>query len=195
MKDINVLEKAKKHGYYSLVILLISYAAQAYLGYKFPEETLWFSVVTAIGMIIVLYTYRTMMLGILAMAEESTDQNFILSTKSFIKTTIISCLVIAFVMVVFELISTELVAFVSFISIVAMLVYLGMASLKISKGFTALEEKYAKTAKRAVFWHKITGYLLVSVILSIIGMITSLVADYFMWRLICMRLKESKTSN
>jgi hypothetical protein len=195
MSNNNILETAKRQGYTSALILVITFIIQGYLTYRFPDDTLLFAVISGVAMIIVLYTYRLMMLGILAMAEESKDQNFTSSTLGFIKATVISCIVLAFVGIVAELIPTKVVSLISLISTVAMLVYLGVASLRISKGFTVLEGKYTETAKRTVFWHKVTGYLLVTVILSLVGLITSLIADYFMWRLISMRLKESITSN
>ena len=191
MENLKTLKIAKQSGYYTLVIILLTFVVQGYLTIILPEKTLWLAIFTTLATLVVTYTYWIMLLGVATIAGETNNQTFIVSVKSFIRAVLVTCFVVAFVGLIIELQNNEIISLVLSIMVLASLVYLGIVSLKIAKGFKVVEAKYGKTVKRAIFWHKVSGYLMISVILGLFGVLTSLIADYFMWRLVCIRLKES----
>lgn len=191
MDKTKTLESAKKHGYILVIVTIVTLTLQAYFSEAFSDNLMLFCIASSVGTLTIAYPYIRMLQGIEVIANESEDQFFILSTTRFIKITIIGTAV--FVILIWSewLLGEKMGSLLSLISTLGIMVYLGGTTLKISKGFLSLQPEYGKLAKQTSYWHKVSGYLMVSVILSIIGIVLSLVADYFMWKLICQRLKEN----
>lgn len=67
---------------------------------------------------------------------------------------------------------------------VVLCIVAGIYSIRVGNDFKRLQEQFGQLGLKVALWRKISGYLMASVVLFIIGMLLSFVADYYMWRLL-----------
>lgn len=188
MNNIKIFKKAKKFGYLTAAILLATIAGQLFLPIQFPDNGLIFEVFTTVMTLVITYTYFVMLKGVEVAAHDSADEYLIAATKKFIQAVLVTCVGISFYGLLAYLLQNESFTLLLTIMVLGLLFWFGILSIKISKGFANVTDRYGKSARRAALWHKISGWLMVSVVLSPIGILTSLIADYYMWKVVSERL-------
>lgn len=185
------LLKAKKYGYITVFILLISFIGQIALTVLLPEEFLLGQIFITVTTLLLTYTYLVLMRGISVIAAESKNEQFIKATKQYITVIISTSGILAFYGLAIVAISNSLFTFIATSLMLLCITLLGFVSLRIAKGFESIIPVYGKSARRATYWHKIAGWLIVTVILNSIGILVSLIADYYMWRVINQRIDST----
>lgn len=183
-----ILLKAKNYGVITAGLVILSWVLQIAVGIYRPGDKWGLAVVTIFCMAAVAHTYLIMLDGITAIAQERQIETFIRSVLNFIRATILSVVALIFSTLLDVISSDGSLALVSILIAVVPLVYLGIVSLEIAKDFKQLE---GQPAHRAALWHKIAGILMVSIVLIPLGILVSLLADYYMWRVISDRLNRS----
>lgn len=81
------------------------------------------------------------------------------------------------------------ISLIAFIIVLLLSIPLGIILLQFAKQLQKLESEFGEIAKRASFWNRISGWLIISVIFSIFSGITSLIADYYLWLILRKYLK------
>lgn len=78
--------------------------------------------------------------------------------------------------------------------IVSWLLYipLGAINLRLATDFTRLAAEY-QYATKASFWNRISGWIMVTVVFAPIGSLISVIADYFMWRVVVQKARAMRT--
>lgn len=130
----------------------------------------------------ILATYTMLLLGILKVAEETGDNRFINDVWVFIITGVV-CGLILNVFYFPTLFSPSVLATAAIIMVVTFFL-LGIYSIRLSKDFSKLNQSIGPFALKAARWYKISGWLIVTLILLPIGFLLSLVADYYTWKML-----------
>ena len=81
------------------------------------------------------------------------------------------------------LVPVELIDMVVLPLMILTLFVFGILSIRISKDVKDFEPTLGTVAKRAALWNRIAGWLMVTLVLSPVGAVLSLIADYYMWRM------------
>lgn len=67
----------------------------------------------------------------------------------------------------------------------------GVVAILLSHDFRRTQEQLGVVSKRIACWHAVSGYLMVTIILSPLGILLSLVADLYMWKLLRDRVAQA----
>jgi|SRR3989338_6202328 len=78
-------------------------------------------------------------------------------------------------------------------ALIPLVISMGVFLILLGKDFKRLESDFGKPATRAASWNKISGWLMVIVLLSPIGALLSVIADYYMWRVLQEEVKRHGT--
>jgi hypothetical protein len=181
-ESLEMVKKANKKGVLCAWALLAVVVLQLVVWFLFSFEGLMMSATIIVGVIILGYLYYEFLKGFVPISLKTGDLKFQSNVNLFIKIMILSCLALISIevaKVIFELASTSL--FMVTANIVVYFV-LGIVSLKISKSFTDNKQELGVCAEQAALYHKVAGWLLVTVILGFVGILASLIADYYMWK-------------
>jgi hypothetical protein len=189
MQNLKLI-KAKKFGIICLLLLLVEIAVLATTYTIFDEKNLLQALIVCVFTLVILYTYLEMLKGIEFIAEESKNQNFIKNYQSFKIAIIITGIYFAFSDLVDVIAQNEIISFAVLILTLLTFLYLGIVSLFLAKSFSELDATLTKYAKQAAFWNKLSGVLFVSVLFGVFGALTSLIADFYMWKVISEKLKQ-----
>ncbi len=74
-------------------------------------------------------------------------------------------------------------ATLSLVALIPILSIMGILFLRVAESF-ALQSELGVLGKRIVFWNRIGGWMLASVILAIPGALVSLIGEFYLWRLL-----------
>ena len=121
-------------------------------------------------------------LGVLALGKERKEEKLVKHMQAVILLSVV--LVVLSVVVSLQGILSTTTQLILSIGYLPLFVGLGIVALLLAKDFKRLESDFGTPATKAASWHKISGWLLVTVILSPIGGLFSLIADYYMWRVL-----------
>jgi hypothetical protein len=127
-------------------------------------------------------TYFVFLLAIQTIAKSVGDAVFVHRIRDFLAASIIGCLFMAPLMTPL-LLPDSLEKILVLVSVVVVAI-LGIVSIRIAPSFDKLEGNRAEYGRKAARWLKISGWLMATVILSFIGIFVSLIADFYMWRLV-----------
>ena len=127
-------------------------------------------------------------LGIRALGKERNDKKLVTHIHSLI---VLSAAVVALLagmsLLGIVLIPVQLILMVG----LPLLLGFGIVFLLLAKDFKRLESDFGVPATKAAVWHKISGWLSISIILSPLGGLFSLIADYYMWRVLQQAAKRN----
>lgn len=138
-----------------------------------------------IGLIFYLFVclaYFVFLLAVRSIVNLTGDVAFVHRMRDFLVATIVGCLSMALSMTP-ALLPATLNEIFGLLSIVFIAI-LGIVSIRLAPYFDKLENNRARYGKKASRWLRISGWLMATVILSFIGVFASLIADFYMWRLI-----------
>jgi len=161
----------------------------AILGYLY-DAPVWHWIGAAIAVVLVA-TYVMLLLGVKEVAEQVEDAKLASNLQILIILSVATFPLFA--------LNAPLGTISGFAGQVAgilslvMLIALGLIALRLAKDFRRAQEVLGSTSKHAARWHAISGYLMVSILLSPIGLLLSLVADFFMLKLLYERSKVPVT--
>lgn len=135
-------------------------------------------------------SYVLFLIGILAIVKERADNVFVRDIKAFILLSIVVGLIVSVTGSFDNLISPGLLIAFDILNIV-LIMGVGIVAIRLGKDFKRLEDSFGKIATSAAKWHKISGWLMATIILSIVGVFISLIADIYMWLILKRHLQKS----
>lgn len=184
---------ARKSGVATFWILILSFIIAFFLAFFQKKDTqLWADLISAIFTLVTTVTYTIFLFGVLDLAKRSSDLGFVKNTKIFIYLGV-ACGLIASVTSLSSLIPISILLLLLVPELVLFFA-LGVMAIRIAPNFKALESTVGIAAQRAAKWHKVSGWLIVSVVLFPFGLMLSLVADFYMWKVLGEYLKKNPST-
>ncbi len=132
-------------------------------------------------------TYILLLVGVQALAKELRAERLVQNLQAGI-------IITAFMLPINSLGSvfgnfSRVAAMSSLVASLIVMILYGIISIRLATDFKRLEGQLGASAHVISRWQKISGYLMVTVLFSVIGALLSLIADYHMWRLLKNRMK------
>lgn len=135
-------------------------------------------------------SYVLFLMGILAIVKERADKVFVKDIKAFILLSIVAGLLVSVTGSFDNLISPNLLLALDIFNII-LIMGVGIVAIRLGKDFKRLENSFGKIATDAAKWHRISGWLMATIILFIVGVFISLIADIYMWLILKRHLQKS----
>lgn len=178
--NLRAVRRGKLHGLICL-LLVVPYLFVTGARIFYPEN-LPLSLVEFLISVGIFVTYTFFLLGILAIAKERKNSRFIKNVRCFVLFYVLMLLLT--LLSGFLSLDSAILALGFLVSLLILFVIFGILSIRLAKDFQELTTDYGEPARKAAKWNKIAGYLLISVVLTLIGAFLSLIADYYMWRVL-----------
>lgn len=178
----NIMESMRRGeiaGIFCLIALITCLAVQSVFG---VGKSVIGDVTALIIYLVVCATYFTVLLSVQEIVKSVGGPAFVKSMRDFLIATVASCLLMAPLLP--PLLVPDLLEKILGLVAVILVVILGVVSIRVAPFFDKLEGKRAEYGKKASRWLKISGWLMATVILSVVGVLASLIADFYMWRLV-----------
>lgn len=185
----NVIQKVrlgKNAGIICLILSVLDLVMSFFIDANKPDiftESIQF--IISVGLTI---TYSLLLLGIYTIVKERNDQQFIKDIKNFLTITIIIGVIVA--VTSFSRLITPTILITLAIVYFTLGVGAGIVAIRLAKDFQRLETQYGNYAHQASRWHKISGWLLATILLLPLGGLLSIIADYYMWKVLQQYLKK-----
>lgn len=173
-----------KSGIITLVLVLISTILYS-VAIFYPGRGI--EIIGSILSVATLIAYIVMLKGVRALAKEVPDESLDKNLKTVMILSGIAILPSVFISMPNVIPSMALVSMLAYIFVVFVA---GLYSLKLSRDFRRLVDILGISSSKAARWHKISGWLMVTIIPLVLGIVLSFIADYYMWRLLRDRVKS-----
>lgn len=185
MNSIEKIKKAKMFGVVGAVMVVVTLGLSFFVTAYYENASYGIlylvDIVTSLALT---FLYALFLDGVKEIAKISGNSAFKENVKLFYWASLVTGVIAAFLPP-----GPVLNPIVGVVFAVVLAVVLGLVSIRISKGFKEIE-RYGKYSSRAAKWHKVTGYLMVTIIFSPIGALTSLIADFYMWKVLSEHLRQ-----
>jgi len=176
---MDTMRRGEIAGILCLIAVVASFVAAFVFG---VGKSAMGDVVSLVIYVIVCVTYLALLLAVQEIVKSVGDVVFVHRMRVFLFVVVATYLLFAPLTTPF-FVPDWLEAILVFVAIVLTAIF-GVVSIRVAPFFDKLEGRRAEYGRKAARWLKISGWLMATVILSVFGAIASLVADFYMWRLV-----------
>jgi len=177
---MNTFLRGEVAGIICVLALIGCLAAQYLLGGI--SESVTGAIVVLIFYFIICVAYVLLLFAVQEIVKSVGDATFVRRMRDFLAASVIGFFFLA--PLVSPILFPELlIQVLALVSIVVVAVF-GIVSIRIAPFFGKLEGERAQSGKKTALWLKISGWLMATVVLSFVGGFASLIADFYMWRLV-----------
>jgi|SRR3989344_6001396 len=176
---MDIIRRGEIAGILCLVTSIASFIAAFVFG---VGKSVTGDVVGLIIYLAVCATYLVLLLAVQEIVKSVGDAMFAHRMRDLLVAMVISYFLLA--PLVAPLFVPDLLEKIFGLVAIVLIAILGIVSIRIAPFFDKLEGDRAEYGRKVARWLKISGWLMATVILSIIGVLASLIADFYMWRLV-----------
>ncbi|MBP9757820.1 MAG: hypothetical protein KBD06_04430 [Candidatus Pacebacteria bacterium] len=176
---MDILRRGEVAGILCVIFLVASIGASFVLG---VGKSVTGDTVSLILYLAICVAYFVLILAVRHIAQSTGDAVFSSRMRDFYVAMVVICPLLAPLMA--PLFITASVERILSLVMIAAFAILGIVSIRVAPSFEKLEGSRALYGRKAGKWLRISGWLMATVILSIVGGFLSLFADYYLWRMI-----------
>lgn len=179
------LDRGSRWGIFALLLLIPGMIVGAIPGF---EESVLLQAISFVIFILSSIAFILLVLGVRAIASGRKEENFLKNAHAFLALSLALCVVSAFVS--FPDLLSPLMTFFLFAGMIILIIGFGVVSIRMGRDLKRLAPELGYYAEKASFWSRLSGWLIVTIVLGFVGLFLTLIADYYLWRLVQQEAKK-----
>ncbi len=176
---MNIIQRGEVAGVLCLIAFVINFIAMFVFG---VGKSLRGDVVSLVIYLVVCITYTIFLISVNEIVKSVGNSIFTRRMRQFFWAVVISCFFVSPLLI--PILLPDLFEEIMVLVFILITSILGIMSIRVAPFFDKFENDQNNYGRKTAKWLKISGWLQATVILSIVGGALSLVADFYMWKLV-----------